>query len=150
MKTNTQAIIIQYIRKKQNMRPHDLQKILRISRVAVHKQLSKLLTQGVIEKHGFSPKVTYSLVRPTQKKHNPHYLWDYDYDKLKKTEQGRIKILERMINYGPGEGEKIPLSQVKKYWDKLDLYTNNKRLMELLIWGKYRTSRPNKPVFSIK
>jgi hypothetical protein len=42
------------------------------------------------------------------------YLWDYDYDKLKKTEEGRIKIIERMINYGPGK-EKIKLSLVKKY-----------------------------------
>lgn len=31
------------------------------------------------------------------------YLWDYDCDELKKTEEGRIKILERMINYGPGK-----------------------------------------------
>ena len=42
-------------------------------------------------------------------------IWDYDINELKKTEEGRIKILERMINYGPDKGEKIPLSQVKKY-----------------------------------
>lgn len=47
------------------------------------------------------------------------YLWDYDRKTLEKTEQGRILILERMINYGPGKGEKINLSQVKKYWDRL-------------------------------
>lgn len=47
-------------------------------------------------------------------------IWDYDIKELKKTEEGRIKILERMINYGPGK-EKIKLADVKKYWDKLKL-----------------------------
>ena len=51
-----------------------------------------------------------------------HYLWDYDEEELKKTEEGRIFILERKINYGPGEGKKIKLAEVKKYWDRLDLY----------------------------
>lgn len=81
---------------------------------------------------------------------SPHYLWDYNINELKKTEQGRIKILERMINYGPGEGEKINLADVKKYWDKLDLYHNRKLLLELLIWGKYRSLHQNKQLFSIK
>ena len=31
------------------------------------------------------------------------YLWDYDEKKLKKTKQGRLFLLERMINYGPGK-----------------------------------------------
>ncbi|NCO88464.1 hypothetical protein GW881_00955 [Candidatus Roizmanbacteria bacterium] len=77
-------------------------------------------------------------------------MWDYDINELKKTEAGRIKILERMINYGPGKGEKISLSQVKKNWDRLDLYPSNKRLLELLIWGKVKSLPPSKPVFSIK
>lgn len=64
-----------------------------------------------------------------------HYLWDYDEKELKKTESGRIKILERMINYGPG-GKKIKLSDVKKYWEKLELFPGRKRLFELLIWRK--------------
>lgn len=77
------------------------------------------------------------------------YLWDYDIKELKKTEQGRIKILERMINYGPGK-EKIKLSLVKKYWNKLDLYENSRRLLELLIWGKYQYSPKNKKSAWIK
>lgn len=80
---------------------------------------------------------------------SPHYLWDYDIKELKKTEEGRIKILERMINYGPGK-EKIPLSQVKKYWDRLDLYDNARKLLELLIWGKYRSLPKNKKKSWIK
>ena len=64
------------------------------------------------------------------------FIWDYDIEELKKTEQGRLLILERMINYGPSPGEKIPLAEVKKNWDKLQLFPLKKRLMELLIWGK--------------
>lgn len=67
------------------------------------------------------------------------YLWDYDRAELEKTESGRIKILERMINYGPEKGEKIPLAKVKKYWDDMRLYFRPKQLMELLIWGKIKT-----------
>jgi hypothetical protein len=63
------------------------------------------------------------------------YLWDYDRKVLERTEKGKILILERMINYGPGD-EKIKLSRVKKYWNKLNLFKTRKRLFELLIWGK--------------
>lgn len=79
-------------------------------------------------------------------KRSPHYLWDYDIDELRKTEAGRIKILERMINYGPGK-EKIKLSQVKKYWERLDLQPLAKRLFEILIWGKYQSSHQNKKLY---
>lgn len=63
------------------------------------------------------------------------FLWDYDINKLKKTKSGRLLILERMINYGPGK-EKIKLTEVKKNWNKLNLFPNRKRLFELLIWDK--------------
>ena len=78
-----------------------------------------------------------------------NYLWDYDEKELEKTERGRIFILERMINYGPGKGEKIKLALVKKYWDKLDLFRLQKRLLELLIWGKYISSPKSKKSFWI-
>lgn len=78
------------------------------------------------------------------------YLWDFDEEELKKTEQGRIFILERKINYGPPEGERIKLAEVKKYWNKLDLFTLRRRLFELLIWGKYKSSLKNKKSFWIK
>lgn len=64
------------------------------------------------------------------------FIWDYDINELRKTKSGRLLILERMINYGPDEGEKINLSEVKKNWNKLNLDTLKKRLFELLIWGK--------------
>ena len=83
-------------------------------------------------------------MKTSTREKNPHYLWDYDINELKKTEQGRIKILERMINYGPGEGKKIPLDLVKKYWNRLELNYLARRLFELLIWGKYQSSQENK------
>ena len=77
-------------------------------------------------------------------------MWDYDINELKKTEEGRIFILERMINYGPGPGEKIKLSLVKKYWDRLDLYPEKKRLLEYLIWGTIRPLPKSSGMLSIK
>lgn len=72
-------------------------------------------------------------------------VWDYDKKELEKTESGRIKILERMINYGPGD-EKIKLDEVKKYWNRLNLFKLQKRLLQLLIWGEY-SSAENKKSF---
>ena len=63
-------------------------------------------------------------------------LWDYDKGTLERTESGRIKILERRINYGRGDNKKISRSEVKKYWDKLNLFAPQKHLFESLIWGK--------------
>lgn len=63
-------------------------------------------------------------------------IWDYDVNELRKTESGRLLILERMINYGPDKGEKINLKEVKENWDKLNLFPDAKRLLEFLIWGK--------------
>ena len=77
------------------------------------------------------------------------YLWDYDHDKLKKSKEGRIKILERMINYGPGK-EKIKLSLVKKYWSKLDLYEPQRYLLSILLGKKWPFLTQSKNKFSIK
>lgn len=77
------------------------------------------------------------------------WLWDYDIKELEKTEGGRIKILERMINFGPGN-EKIKLSDVKKYWKRLELFRPQKMLMELLIWGKIRSKPSNSKSFWMK
>lgn len=64
------------------------------------------------------------------------FLWDYNKKDLEKSKNGRILLLERMINYGPGKGKKIKLSEVKRYWDKLHLAPLRKRFLELLIWEK--------------
>lgn len=78
------------------------------------------------------------------------FLWDYDKKTLQKSKSGRILLLERMINYGPEKGEKIKLSEVKKYWDKLELFQTRKRLLELLIWGKYKSLPKNNKSFWLK
>lgn len=79
-------------------------------------------------------------------------IWDYDINELKKTKSGRLLILERMINYGPEKGEKISLSEVKKNWDKIKdhLFPLQKKLLELLIWGKYQPLPKNKKLFWVK
>jgi len=76
-------------------------------------------------------------------------VWDYDKKELEKTEKGKILILERKINYGPGK-EKIKLSEVKKYWNKLHLFHLQKRLFEILIWNKYSFIPKNKKSFWMK
>ena len=74
------------------------------------------------------------------------FVWDYDIKKLKKSKRGKILLLERMINYGPGQ-EKVKLSEVKKYWSQLNLNPLAERLFELLIWGKNHSSPKSKKKF---
>lgn len=66
------------------------------------------------------------------------HVWDYDIKELKKSKRGRLLLLERQINYGvyPSDKEKIKLSEVKKYWNKLNIDPNRRRLLKLLIWNK--------------
>lgn len=75
-------------------------------------------------------------------------MWDYDIKELEKTESGRIKILERKINFGTGGAEKISRSEVKKYWEQLspNLFPEQKRLFELLIWNKIISSQKNNKI----
>lgn len=67
-----------------------------------------------------------------------YHIWDYDINQLKKTESGRLLMLERQINYGMflSDKDKIKLSEVKKNWDKLNLDSDRKKLFRFLIWGK--------------
>lgn len=77
------------------------------------------------------------------------FVWDYDIKELKKSEEGRILLLERLINYGPGK-EKIKLSEVKKHWSKLDLFPPQRKLFELLLWGKTQSLPKDKKTFWMK
>lgn len=67
-----------------------------------------------------------------------YHIWDYDIRELRKTESGRLLMLERQINYGmyPSDKDKINLSEVKKNWNKLNIDPDRRRLFKLLIWGK--------------
>lgn len=59
MITDTSDRILRYIRDNKQARPHDLKELLKISQVAVHKHLNKLLSQGKIRKVGRTPEVFY-------------------------------------------------------------------------------------------
>lgn len=65
------------------------------------------------------------------------HVWDYDESELKKTEKGRILMLERMINYGVylKDKERLPLNLVKKYWNKLRIDVERRRFLKFVIWG---------------
>ncbi len=65
-------------------------------------------------------------------------IWDYDVNKLKKSEWGKKLILERQINYGiyRSSKKKISLKAVKKYWNQLEIEPKRRRFLKFLIWGK--------------
>ncbi len=62
-------------------------------------------------------------------------LWDYNKKELEKTEEGRIKILERMIRFGVylKDKEKIPINEVKKYWKRLRIEPGRRRFLKFII-----------------
>ena len=66
------------------------------------------------------------------------FLWDYDEKELKKTRQGRIFLLERMINYGVFLRDKIKPRRrdIKKYWKKLSLEPSRRNFLRFVLWGK--------------
>ena len=65
------------------------------------------------------------------------HVWDYNVEDLKKSKRGQLLLLERQINYGVDENEKINFDEVKKNWDKLKIICpRRKRLFEFWIWGK--------------
>jgi hypothetical protein len=65
------------------------------------------------------------------------FIWDYDIKELRKTENGRKLILERLINYGvyPSSKEKISIKEVKKYWNDLEIDSDRRRFLKFIIWG---------------
>lgn len=66
MMTNTKAKIIDYISYHGQARVYDLQKSLRISRVAIHRQLKRLLKEDLITHVGTPPMVFYKLNSSSQ------------------------------------------------------------------------------------
>lgn len=62
------------------------------------------------------------------------YNWNTDLSHFnKKSHQYRIWKLEQLINFGLN-GEKLDLSLVKKYWSKLELDTQRKKFLKLILW----------------
>lgn len=62
------------------------------------------------------------------------YNWSVDTKELKKDKkQYIIWRLEQLINFGLGE-EKINQSELKKYWNLLNLDPSKKRYLSFLLW----------------
>lgn len=64
------------------------------------------------------------------------YNWNINTLKLKKNpEKYTIWKLEQSINFGLN-GQKLKEADVKKYWTKLSLDPQRKKLLEMWIWPK--------------
>jgi regulatory ArsR family protein len=61
MELDTRAKIIYYIQEYEKARAHDLYETLGISKVTVHKQLRRLVDEGILERVGRPPIVFYKL-----------------------------------------------------------------------------------------
>jgi len=66
------------------------------------------------------------------------HLWDYDQKKLEKSKEGKIKIIERMINFGiyPSDKKKLPVKLIKKYWSKLKIDPSRRKFLNFILWEK--------------
>lgn len=64
------------------------------------------------------------------------YNWNINTAKLKKNpEKYTIWKLEQSINYGLN-GKKLKADELKKYWDKLSIDPQRKKLFEMWLWPK--------------
>lgn len=62
------------------------------------------------------------------------YNWNVNTSKLKKNpEKYTIWKLEQSINFGLN-GQKLKVSELKKYWTKLSIDPQRKKLLEMWIW----------------
>jgi len=66
------------------------------------------------------------------------FVWDYDIEKLKKSKRGRLLLLERWINGGVylSDKKKIPLNQIKKNWNKLQIDPAKRQLLKMIMIHK--------------
>lgn len=64
------------------------------------------------------------------------YNWNVNTTKLKKNpEKYTIWRLEQNINFGLN-GEKLKTDELKKYWTKLSIDPQRKKLLEMWLWPK--------------
>ena len=64
------------------------------------------------------------------------YNWNVNATKLKKNpDKYTIWKLEQMINFGLN-GQKLKAKEVKKYWNKLTLDPQRKKVLEMWLWPK--------------
>ncbi|OGG02094.1 hypothetical protein A2W14_04240 [Candidatus Gottesmanbacteria bacterium RBG_16_37_8] len=67
-------------------------------------------------------------------------MWNWDYDLPKDwqptTDQEWIWYIERVINYGPKNQEKLSKTLIKKYFPRLRLDKERKEYIRFLVYGK--------------
>lgn len=64
------------------------------------------------------------------------YNWNINTSKLKKNpEKYAIWKLEQSVNFGLN-GEKLKVDELKKYWNKLSLDPQRKKLLGMWLWPK--------------
>jgi len=64
------------------------------------------------------------------------YNWNINTSKLKKNpEKYAVWKLEQSINFGLN-GKKLKISELKKYWAKLVVDPQRKKLLEMWLWPK--------------
>ena len=63
--------------------------------------------------------------------------WDYDLSKnwKPKTDEEWVWYIERVVNYGPRENDKLDRQMVKKYFPFLRLDQYKKEYLRFLLWG---------------
>jgi len=90
MRTDTGRKIVEFIEKNQKVRVYDLVRQFKISPVAIHKQLRKLVVQGQLEKIGRPPLVFY-----VKSRKEPSFLPRIAKEQLKKINQSYLYISPR-------------------------------------------------------
>jgi hypothetical protein len=88
MRTDTRDRIIQYIAEHKQARAHDLIGFLHLSGMAVHKQLRRLIAEGILQKAGRPPLVFYILPPET------HTISHATAASLSDTQQLPVKLLQ--------------------------------------------------------
>lgn len=124
MITDTRDRITEYITANRQARVQDLVKFLGLSNVAIHKQLKKLVAEGVLQKAGKPPLVFYTFVsKPEAVEHvHPHIPKD------------TLEVIENNFFSITPEGKLLYGVEGFTYW--ANIYQKNKPLLSLA--GKYK------------
>ena len=56
--------------------------------------------------------------------------------KLENKSKHAIWKLEQMVNFGLGKGEKLSVSQLKKYWNHIEIDKSRRKLLKVLLYDK--------------
>jgi biotin operon repressor len=111
MITDTRDRIVEYIRYHGQARAQDLYETFGISRVAIHKQLKKLLEEGILVRVGNPPVVFYqfppeaALTQPSETRQLPTYLQQViDANFLSITPDGKLLAFPFVIWNGHPSG----------------------------------------------